>query len=185
MGRIVYSMSTSLDGFVADAAGSIDFVTVDEELHEAFNEEWRRADAFLYGRRMYELMAGYGPTAGDDPAAPPQIRDFARIWGPMPKVVASTTLTEVGFKARLIAGDVVAEVTRLKASVDGDLGVGGPTLASTLLRAGLVDDIRMYVNPVVLGGGTPFLPPGLRLALRLVDERRFASGVVLLRYLSA
>jgi len=185
MGRLAYSMSTSLDGFVADAAGSIDFVIVDEELHEAFNEESRRADAFLYGRRMYELMTGYWPTAEADPAASPAMRDFARIWGPKPKVVASTTLTEVGFNARLIAGDVTTEVGRLKASIDGELSVGGPTLAATLLRAGLVDDIRMYVNPVVVGGGTPFLPPGLRLELRLVDERRFASGVVLLRYVSA
>lgn len=185
MGRIVYSMSVSLDGFVADSAGSIDWVTVDEELHEAFNDESRACTAFVYGRRMFELMTAYWPTAEADPAARPVERDFARIWAAMPKVVVSTTLTDVGFGARLIRGDAVAELARLRASTDGELGVGGPTLAATLLRAGLVDDIRMYVNQVVLGGGLPFLPPDLRLAMRLADVRRFSSGVVLLRYRTA
>jgi dihydrofolate reductase len=184
MGRIVYSMSVSLDGFVADAAGSIDWVTVDEELHEAFNEEARACDAFIYGRRMYELMTAYWPTAEADPNVKPVERDFARIWAAMPKVVVSMTMTAAGFGARLIQGDAVTEVARLRDAVDGELSVGGPTLAATLLRAGLVDDVRMYVNPVVLGGGLPFLPPDLRLPLRLVDLRRFSSGVVLLRYLA-
>jgi dihydrofolate reductase len=182
MGTIAYSMSTSLDGFVNDASGNFDWVTVDEELHQAFNDESRACSAFLYGRRMYELMAAYWPTALDDPDASPVERDFARIWAPMPKVVASTTLTEVGHNARLLGPDVAGEVARLKASIDGELGVGGPALAATLLRAGLVDEIRMYVNPVIVGAGTPFLPAGLTLDLRLVDVRRFASGVVMLRH---
>jgi len=184
MGRIVYSMSVSLDGFVADEAGAIDWVTVDEELHQAFNDESRTCRAFIYGRRMYELMTAYWPTAADDPDAKPVERDFAQIWAGMPKVVVSTTLTEAGFGARLIRGDAVAELARLRDSTDGELGVGGPTLAATLLRAGLVDDVRMYVNQVVLGGGLPFLPPDLRLSMRLEDVRGFSSGVVLLRYLA-
>ncbi|HEY4753372.1 MAG TPA: dihydrofolate reductase family protein [Candidatus Limnocylindrales bacterium] len=182
MGRVVYSMSVSLDGFAADADGSIDWVIVDEELHEAFNDEARQAGVFLYGRRMYELMTGYWPTAEADPTSTAVERDFARIWRDMPKLVASRTLVETGWGVQLVKGDVVDEVARLRSELVGDIGVGGPTLAATLLRAGLVDDVRVYVNPVVLGGGLPFFPDGLRLDLRLVDTRRFAAGVVLLRY---
>lgn len=185
MGKISYSMSVSLDGFVNDVDGKFDWVIVDEELHEAFNEESRACSAFLYGRRMYELMTAYWPTALDDPGASRVERDFARIWAPMPKLVASTTLREAGFGARLLGEDVVGEVRQLKESTDGEIGVGGPTLAATLLRAGLIDDIRMYVNPVLVGGGTPFFPPGVSIPLRLVETRQFAAGVLMLRYLTA
>jgi dihydrofolate reductase len=185
MGRVVYSMSVSLDGFAADADGSIDWVIVDDELHEAFNDEARQAGAFLYGRRMYELMVGYWPKAEADPTSTPVERDFARIWRDMPKLVASRSLAEPAWGVKRIEGDVVDEVARLRSGLDGDIGIGGPTLAATLLRAGLVDDIRLYVNPVVLGSGLPFFPAGLRVDLRLVGERRFAAGVVLLRYASA
>jgi dihydrofolate reductase len=182
MGKLTYSMSVSLDGFVNGPDGAMDWVIVDEELHRAFNDEARTCAVDIYGRRMYELMTAYWPTAGDDPTATPAELDFAAIWARTPKVVASTTLAQVGFGARLLGRDVVAEVRRLKASIDGNLGVGGPTVAATLLRAGLVDEITMYVNPVIVGGGTPFLPPDLRPSLRLLDTRRFGAGVVMLRY---
>lgn len=182
MGKVVYSMSVSLDGFAATEDGSIDWVIVDAELHEAFNDEARQAGAFLYGRRIYELMTAYWPTAEDDPDSAPQERDFARIWRDMPKLVASRTLTEAGWGVQLVRGDVVDEVKRLRTELDGDIGVGGPTLAATLLRADLVDEIGMYVNPIVLGSGLPFFPAGLRLDLRLIEERPFEAGVVLLRY---
>jgi dihydrofolate reductase len=185
MGKIVYSMSVSLDGFVNDAAGGIDWVIVDEELHQAFNDESRECAGFLYGRRMYELMTAYWPTALDDPAARPVERDFARIWVATPKYVASTTLREAGFGVRLLGPDVPADVERLRQASDRDLGVGGPGLAATLFEAGLIDEIRMYVNPVILGGGTPFLPAGMACRLRLVETRRFDAGVVLLRYVLA
>lgn len=185
MGRVIYSMSVSLDGFAAGPDGGIDWVTVDAELHEAFNAEARAAGIFLYGRRMYELMAAYWPTAEDDPAATPAMRDFARIWGPKPKLVASSTLTSVNWNAHLVPGDLVSEVARLRGELDADISVGGPTVVAPLLRAGLVDEIRTYINPVVLGGGTPFFPADLRLTLRLVEARRFAAGVELLRYVPA
>ncbi len=185
MGRVVYSMSVSLDGFVAGPDGGIDWVIVDEEVHEAFNAEARAVGIFLYGRRMYELMAGYWPTAGDDPAATPVERDFARLWAPKPKLVASSTLTSVNWNAHLVPGDLVTEVARLRGELDVDISVGGPTTAAPLLRAGLVDEIATYVNPVVLGGGTPFFASDLRLDLRLVEARRFTSGVQLLRYVPA
>jgi dihydrofolate reductase len=175
-------MSVSLDGFAEDASGSIAWVKVDDELHEAFNAESRAAGMFLYGRRMYELMSAYWPTAERDPAATRPMREFARIWKPKPKLVVTHRLDQVGWNAHLVRGDVADEVARLKAELDSDITVGGPTVAATLLRAGLVDEIRQYVNPVILGGGTPFLPPDLHLDLRLLDSKRFASGVVLLRY---
>lgn len=185
MGRVLYSMSVSLDGFAAGPDGGIDWVTVDEELHEAFNAEARSVGIFLYGRRMYELMAAYWPTAEDDPTAKPVELDFARLWAPKPKLVASSTLNSVGWNAHLVPGDIVAEVARLRGEIDVDIGVGGPTVTAPLLRAGLVDEITTYVNPVVLGGGTPFFPAGLRLNLRLVESRRFAAGVQMLRYVPA
>jgi dihydrofolate reductase len=185
VGSVAYSMSVSLDGFVADADGSIDWVIVDDELHDAFNDEARAAGIFLYGRRMYELMTAYWPTAEDDPAATPVMVDFARIWKPKPKLVASSTLTSVNWNAHLVPGDVVDEVARLRGELETVISVGGPTVAAALLRAGLVDEVAMYVNPVVLGGGVPFFPPDLRLSLRLVESRRFPAGVQLLRYVPA
>jgi dihydrofolate reductase len=183
MGRLIYSMSVSLDGFVETPSRSLDWVKVDEELHAAFNDEARPLSAFLYGRRMYELMVGYWPTAESDPSATPVELDFARIWKDKPKVVFSRTLDRVDGDSRLVRDDPVAEVARLKAQPGYDMDVGGPTIASALLRAGLVDEIHVYVHPVVLGAGTRFFPPlEERVNLRLVDTRTFGSGVVALRY---
>ncbi len=185
MGRVVYSMSVSLDGFAVAPDGGIDWVVVDEEIHEAFNAEARGVAILLYGRRMYGLMTAYWPTAEDDPTATQVERDFARIWGPKPKLVASSTLTSVNWNAHLLQGDIVTEVARLRWDQDADIGVGGPTAVAPLLRASLVDQFSMYANPVVLGGGTPFFPAGVRLTLRLVATRRFAAGVQLLRCVPA
>ncbi len=182
MGRLIYSLSVSLDGFAAAADGSLDWVRMDEELHAQFNEEGRQVGTSLYGRRMYELMAGYWPSAEDDPASTPIELEWARIWKATPKVVFSQTLEAVGWNSRLVRGDAVAEVTRLK--VDGpDMDVGGPALAGALLGAGLVDELRLYISPVVLGAGLPFFPAGTGpLEFRLVETRTFGSGVVQLRY---
>jgi dihydrofolate reductase len=181
-GHLLYSMSVSLDGYAAAADGSLDWVFVDEELHAAFNEEGRSADTFLYGRRMYELMAEYWPTAEDDPDATPTMLEFAEIWKATPKVVFSRTLEAVEHGARLVRDDAVAEVARLKAQ-GLHMGVGGPALAGSLLRAGLVDEVRAFVNPIVLGAGIPFLPHlEVPIPLRPIGTRTFASGVVLLRY---
>lgn len=183
MTRLIYSMSVSLDGYVATPDGSLDFVHVDDELHEVFNDEARSVATMLYGRRMYELLVAYWPTGDQDPNATPAMRDFARIWRDKPKVVFSNTLDQVGWNSRLVRGDAVEEVRRLKQLPDHDMDVGGPTLASTLIKADLVDEFRMYVNPMVLGTGIPYFPRlDRRLELRLVETRRFGGDVVYLRY---
>jgi dihydrofolate reductase len=183
MSMLIYSMSVSLDGYVATPDGSLDFVHVDDELHELFNEEARSVGTMLYGRRMYELLVAYWPTGDRDPNATPAMRDFARIWRDKPKVVFSTTLDKVDWNSRLVRGDAVAEVARLKQLPDNDMDVGGPTLASTLIEADLVDEFRLYVNPVVLGDGIPYFPQrGRRIELRLLETRKFDGDVVYLRY---
>jgi dihydrofolate reductase len=181
--RLIYSMSVSLDGYVATADRSLDFVHVDDELHELFNEEARSVGTMLYGRLMYELLAAYWPTGDQDPNATRAMRDFARIWRDKPKVVFSTTLDKVEWNSRLVRGDAVEEVRRLKRLPDNDMDVGGPTLASKLIEADLVDEFRMYLNPVVLGGGIPYFPRIARpLELTLLETRRYDSGVQYLRY---
>ena len=183
MGRLIYSMSISLDGFVETPSRSLDWVLVDDELHAFFNDEARQLSAFLYGRRMYELMAEYWPTAEQDPSATPTMVEFARVWRDTPKIVFSRTLERVEWHSRLVREDAVAEVARLKAQPGFDADVGGPTIAATLLRAGLIDEVRLYVQPVVLGAGTPFFPTlDQRIGLKLLETKTFGSGVVYLRY---
>ena len=183
MGRLIYSMSVSLDGFVETPTRSLDWVLVDEELHAVFNDEARAMGAFLYGRRMYQLMAGYWPTAEADPSATPAMREFALIWRDTPKVVFSRTLEDVAWNSRLVRDDAAQEVAGLKARSELDMDVGGPGLAATLMRAGLIDEVRLFVHPVILGAGTPFFPAlDERVALTLLETRTFDSGVVYLRY---
>jgi dihydrofolate reductase len=176
-------MSVSLDGFVEDREPVARLGTHRRGLHTAFNGEAAAVSAFLYGRRMYGLMAGYWPTAESRAGATPAEIEFARIWVPKPKVVFSSTLAEVGWNSRLVRGDPVEEVRRLKAESGFDMGVGGPTLAAALVRAGLVDEFRLAVHPVILGAGRPFFPSlDDGIDLRLLETRRFGSGVVALRY---
>lgn len=180
---VIYSMQVSLDGYMEGPNQELDWAEPDEELHSFFNDQERGAGAYLYGRRLYELMSSYWPTAADDPAAPAQVVDFARIWNAMPKVVFSKTLERVEWNSRLVRGDAAEEVARLKEQPGEELHVGGASLAGSLLRARLVDEIRVFVYPTVLGAGTPMLPPlEQRLGLELLDTRRFASGVVYLAY---
>jgi len=183
MGRLVYSMSVSLDGFVDTPGRSLDWVLIDEELHSFFNEEARAMSAFLYGRRLYELMADYWPTAEGDPSATPAMLEFARIWKDKPKIVFSRTLARVEWNSRLVRDDAAEEVSRLKAQPGFDMDVGGPTTASTLIRLGLIDEYRLFVHPTILGAGTPFFPSlDHRIGLNLLETRTFGSGVVYLRY---
>ena len=183
MRRLIYSMMVSLDGFVETTNRKIDWAIVDEELHTFANEQAREEGAFLYGRRMYELMAGIWPTADADPSAPSYVAEFARIWRDLPKVVFSTTLDRVEWNSRLVRDNIAEEITRLKAQPGKELSVGGATLASAAIRLGLVDEFRPIVHPVVLGGGTPFFPAlDNPINLRLLETRRFGSGVVYLRY---
>lgn len=184
MGRLIYSMMVSLDGYIETADHSLDWVIPDEELHTFINNQVRDQGGSLYGRRLYELMAGFWPTADEDPAAPPYIVDFSRIWKAMPKIVFSTTLDAVSWNSRLVREDIAGEIARAKAQSEKDLDIGGPTLAATAIRHGLVDEYGLFVHPVVLGGGTPFFPAEMnRVDLCLAETRTFASGVVYLRYL--
>jgi dihydrofolate reductase len=186
MGKVVYSMSVSLDGFVETPSRSLDWVQVDDELHTFFNDEAREASAFLYGRRLYELMTDYWPTAENDPSATPAMLEFARIWKHKPKVVFSRRLERVHWNSRLVREDPAGEVARLKGQPGFDMSVGGPTIAATLMRAGLIDEYRVFVHPVILGAGTPFFPAlDDRIGAKLVETQTFSSGVVYLRYEAA
>jgi dihydrofolate reductase len=183
MGRLIYSMSVSLDGFVNTPSRSLDWVLIDDELHSFFNDEARETSAFLYGRRMYELMVGYWPTAEADPSATPAMLEFARIWKDTPKIVFSRTLARVEWSSRLVRDDAAGEVARLKAQPGFHMSVGGPGTAATLMRLGLIDEYRLFVHPVILGAGTPFFPAlEDRIGLRLLETRTFGSGVIHLRY---
>lgn len=182
MRKLVYSTSLSLDGYIDSAAGDPSWVVPDEELHQHFNDVEREIDTLLYGRRMYELMASYWPTADQDPSAPGVIVAYAQMWKPIPKVVFSSTLESVAWNARLVRGEAVAEVARLKAQPGGPLGVGGHRLASALAAAGLIDEYRLYYVPIFLGAGqAAFAQMQTRVRLKPVETRTFASGTVLLR----
>ena len=185
MSKVVYSLNVSLDGYVEAEGGDIGWGMPDEELHRFFNDQVREQRAFLYGRRLYELMAAFWPTADASPSVPDYIAEFARIWREKPKVVFSRTLQEdqVAWNGRLVRGDVAQEIGALKREPGGDLDVGGPTLAAECIRLGLVDEYRLLVHPVVLGGGKPFFPSlERRIGLRLRETRTFRSGVEYLRY---
>lgn len=176
-------MNVSLDGYVETPDHSLDWTTVDDELHTWFNDRTRELDASIYGRRLYELMAAYWPTAESDSSATEAMLDFARIWNAMPKIVFSSTLETVDRNSRLASGDVGDELTRLRSEFDGDLAVGGPTLAAQFIRRGLVDEYRLLVHPVVLGAGTPFFPVlKTPIRLRQTETRRFVSGVTYVGY---
>ena len=183
--KVIYSMSVSLDGFIADSAGQIDWSGPDDELHRFHNERVREQSAQLLGRRLYETMLYWEGFAEREPAASETELEFARIWQPLPKVVFSRTLTQVeGEGTRLAQGTPAEELEQLKSEAgEGDIGVGGAGLAAELVAAGLVDDFQIFVAPIVLGGGTRFFPPlDRRIPLELVERREFAGGVQFLRY---
>ena len=179
--KLIYSAITSLDGYVADVNGNFDWAAPDEELHTFVNDLERSVGTYLYGRRMYEVMVYW---EAEPPADLPQFaRDFAEIWRSADKIVYSKTLQTVSSARTRIERDFDPEsVRQMKATAGRDLTVGGPDLADQAIRAGLVDEFQLFVAPVVIGGGKRSLRNDVRLGLELVDERRFASGVVHLRY---
>jgi dihydrofolate reductase len=177
---LVYSALASLDGYIADADGSFEWAAPDEEVHAFVNDLERPVGTFLLGRRMYEVLAVWDTI--DDPE--PVMRDFAQIWRAADKIVYSRTLEAPSTARTRIEREFDPEaVRRMKA--ERELSIGGPELAGDAIRAGLVDECRLFLSPVVVGGGTPALPDGVRWSLELVDERRFGNGVVYLRYRSA
>jgi dihydrofolate reductase len=182
MRKLIYSMGVSLDGFIAGPDGEIDWSAPDEELHRFHNQQAREVGVELCGRRLYEVML-YWETADENPSAAEHELEFARIWQQLPKIVFSRTLEKVEGYARLAGDGGVEEVAKLKEQPGKDLAVGGAGLASTFIKLGLVDEYRLFVSPVVLGGGTLFFPPlEERVELELVETRTFASRVVYLRY---
>jgi dihydrofolate reductase len=182
MRKLIYSMGVSLDGFTAGRDGEIDWGAPDEELHRFHNQQTREIGAHLCGRRLYETMV-YWETADANPSAAEHELEFARIWKGIPKIVFSKTLTSVEGNARLVRNGVADEVAKLKDQPGKDLAVGGAGLASGLIRLNLVDEYRLFVSPVVLGGGTPYFPPlDERIDLELVETRTFGSRVVYVRY---
>jgi dihydrofolate reductase len=179
--RLIYSAITSLDGYVADEEGNFDWAAPDEEVHSFVNDLERPVGTYLYGRRMYEVMV-YWETA-HTLAEQPVIRDFAEIWRAADKLVFSKTLEQASSARTRIEREFDPEaVRRMKASAERDLSVGGPDLAAQAIKAGLVDELQLFLTPVVVGGGKQALPDGVRLQLELLDERRFGNGVVYLHY---
>ena len=182
MRKLIYSMGVSLDGFIAGPDGEIDWSGPDEELHRFHNQQTRELGGHLLGRRLYEEML-YWETAEENPSAPEYVREFARIWKDTPKVVFSKTLEKVEGNARLARDSVADEVARLKEESGKDLAVGGAGLASSCIELGLVDEYRLFVSPVVLGGGTSYFPAlDERVNLELVETQTFGSRVVYVRY---
>lgn len=183
MGILSYGFNVSVDGYIADAQGNIDWSDPDEELHQYWNDLERETALSIYGRRLYDLMSAYWPTADKAPDATAVTVDYAHIWRDMPKVVFSRTLESVDRNSRLERGNPVEVVSKLKAETDGRLEVAGATLAAPIVQAGLVDEYRIVFAPTAIGGGTPFFPTlPSRISLRLLENRTFPGGAVLLRY---
>jgi len=181
MGQLIYTGITSLDGYLADSQGNFDWSAPDEEVHAFVNDLERDAGTYLFGRRMYEVMSVWETMGGADD--PPVIQDFARIWRGADKVVYSSSLTAAATARTRVERRFNPDAVReLKAGTKRSIGIGGATLAAAALRSGLVDECRIFLNPVAVGGGLRFLPDGLDLRLDLLDERRFGNGVVYLRY---
>jgi dihydrofolate reductase len=174
-------MITSLDGFVVDAEGSFAWAAPDEEVHAFVNDQERTVGTYLYGRRMYDVMQVWQTMPTDD--EPPVMADYAGIWRAADKVVYSATLDAVATpRTTLERSFDPAAVRALVEAADHDVSVGGPTLGAAAVRAGIIDEWHQYLHPVVVGGGTHWLPPGVRLDLDLVGVDRFASGVVHLHH---
>lgn len=185
MRKVIYSTMVSLDGFTADSNGNLEWAIIDEELHQFVNGQECEIDTYLFGRRMYEVMM-YWETADQDPSIPEYMLEYARIWKRILKIVFSKTLEQVQGNARLVRGNIVEEIAQLKAQPGKDMSVGGAHIASTLIQLGLIDEYRLFIHPVVLGGGTPVLPAlDNKINLRLVETRTFGSGVVRLRHQTA
>jgi dihydrofolate reductase len=182
MARLIYSALTSLDGYTEDENGKFDWAAPDEEVHTFVNDLERAIGTYLYGRRMYEVMAAWetGQILVDQPG---YVHDFAKIWRGANKIVYSGTLKAVSSARTKIERNFDPEVVRhMKESEGRDLSVGGSALAAQAIQAGLVDEIHLFLAPTVVGGGKRSLPHNVRLQLELLDERRFGNGVVHLHY---
>ena len=182
MAKLIYSAIASLDGYVNDADGNFEWAAPSDEVHAFVNDLERPIGAYLYGRRMYETMR-FWETAQEQEELRAVSDDFARIWKAADKVVFSGTLESVSTARTRLERSFDADAVRTwKAEAAADISIGGPGLAAHALAAGLVDELHLFVTPIVVGSGTNWLPPDVRVALELLDEQRFDSGVVHLHY---
>ncbi|SOD84107.1 dihydrofolate reductase family protein [Streptomyces sp. Ag109_G2-15] len=183
MRSLTYSMGISLDGYIVGPDGSFDWTAPVEDVFRFWIDEIQEVGVHLLGRRLYETML-YWETADQDPSLDDSELEWAALWKPLPKVVFSTTLSAVQGNARLASAGLAEEIERLRAEPgEGDIAIGGATLAAEAAASGLIDEYRAMVYPVLVGGGTPFFPRReRRVDLELVETRTFSSRVVYLRY---
>ncbi|XVQ89279.1 dihydrofolate reductase family protein [Microbispora siamensis] len=190
MRKLIFGMNVTLDGYIAAPGDDIGWSggegpdsSPGAELFQWWLDRERANEMFLYGRKLWETMSSSWPTGDQRPDATPAEIAFARNWRDTPKVVFSSTIDKVDWNSRLVTGDAVAEITRLKAADGGPMGIGGATLAGAAMRAGLIDEYAIITHPVLVGGGTPFFTAlDSWVNLSLVETRTFRGGVVLTRY---
>jgi dihydrofolate reductase len=182
MAKLTYSTIASLDGYVADEHGNFDWAAPDDEVHAFVNDLERRVGTYLYGRRMYDVMRFWetAPTGADQPSV---VKDYAQIWQAADKIVYSKTLaTASTARTRIERAFDPGAVRQMKAQAGHEISVGGPDLAAQAIKAGLVNEIHLFLVPIVVGGGKPALPDDVRVTLELLNERRFGNGTVHLHY---
>jgi len=182
LAHLIYSAISSLDQYIEDEAGKFDWATPDEDVHRFVNERERPIGTYMYGRRMYDTMR-FWETEEARANQPPYVQDYASIWRAADKIVYSRTLATVSSARTRIERDFdPGAVRQMKAAAERDISVGGAELAELAFKAGLVDELQLFLHPIVVGGGKRALPQGVRLRLELVDLHRFGNGVVYLRY---
>jgi dihydrofolate reductase len=182
MATLIYAAICSLDLYINDANGSFEWAAPDEQVHAFINDKERAVGAYLLGRAMYDVLKVWD-TFGSDPESSKEVREYAEVWRSADKVVYSKSLDAVETQRTRLERDFdPAAVRAMVDAAERDVSIGGANLAATALRAGIVDQIELYLNPVVVGGGTRALPDDVRLDLELVATERFDSGVVYLSY---
>ncbi|WP_327342474.1 dihydrofolate reductase family protein [Streptomyces europaeiscabiei] len=183
MRKLIYGMNLSLDGYIAAPGDDIGWGVASDELFQFWSDQLQATDLSLYGRGLWQTMSSHWPTGDQQPGATPAEIEFARRWRDMSKVVFSSTIDKVDWNTRLVTGDAVAEITRLKAEDGGPMAIGGATLAGAAMRAGLIDEYVLATAPVLVSGGTPFFTAlDNWVNLDLVETRTFPGGVILTRY---
>ena len=183
MRKLIYGMNVSLDGYIAAPGDDIGWSVPSDELFQFWSDQLRATELSLYGGKLWQTMSSHWPTADQQPGATPAEVEFARRWRDMAKVVFSSTVDKVDWNTRLVTGDAVAEITRLKAEDGGPMDIGGATLAGAAMRAGLIDEYVLATAPVLVGGGTPFFAAlDSWVNLNLAETRTRPGGVILTRY---
>ncbi|MFJ2891723.1 dihydrofolate reductase family protein [Streptomyces sp. NPDC087305] len=183
MRKLIYGMNLSLDGYIAAPGDDIGWSVPSDELFQFWSDQLEATELTLYGRKLWQTMSSHWPTADQLPGATPAEIEFARRWRDMSKVVFSSTVDKVDWNTRLVTGDTVAEITRLKAEDGGPMDIGGATLAAAAMRAGLIDEYVLATAPVLVGGGTPFFTAlDSWVNLNLVETRTLPGGMTLTRY---